>query len=165
MSENRRTVLLVAVSVGIFTAGLLTALYAQRQAWLKTRPQIARKLRAMEQLHAVENEANRYLRAESAWREVAGPPVPLKDLLEPGGSALTPEDTRVLDENGPPGWRVLRREFTLSDAPLADVIDFVQRAESARPPWKLVRCTIHASPHQPGRARVVLRLQTLVSDQ
>ncbi len=66
-------------------------------------------------------------------------------------------------ETGPAaeGWTVRRMEVELEEAPLNRIGHLLYRAESARPPWRLVECDLLASDRNPGYARVTLILEAL----
>ncbi|MBN1556556.1 MAG: hypothetical protein JW951_00250 [Lentisphaerae bacterium] len=99
-----------------------------------------------------------------------GHPAPLDGLLAAPG-AQKPDDSREEAAAAPGGWRVWRHELVFRDAPLADVMDWVCRAEAAngsaagrapvRPPWRLERLAFTASPRAPGRGRIVVALEAV----
>ena len=120
------------------------------------------------------------LRAELADYEAAAAammtlpedkPARLDGLMEATLGGIRPDDSRDVVEAVAEGWRARRRELVFADAPLKDVMDFVQRAEASaggaagdapsRPPWRLEKLAFQASARASGRGRIVATLLTV----
>jgi hypothetical protein len=92
------------------------------------------------------------------------------EALRRGMPALpAPADTRETRMALSGGWIVRQRELDFDAARLADVLDLARAAEQSgqgadgpvRPPWRLSRLVFRGAPGEPGRGRVVIRLDAL----
>jgi len=72
---------------------------------------------------------------------------------------------RDLTHDVAPGWVALQKELTFRAVPLAPVMGLVGHAQNTRPPWRLTKCVIQASPATPGTGQVVLRFEALTASQ
>ncbi len=88
-------------------------------------------------------------------------PAPLSTLLKAHLPSNAPDDIRESRTDALQGWSLLRREVSLTDVPLPDLMGFVAAAElpTNRPPWRLERCVIRASAKAAGYGHAQLVLE------
>ena len=58
---------------------------------------------------------------------------------------MSPLSSPEAAEDFAPGWRRVRREVSFRDLPFSQVMNFVEAGLNQRPPWRLVKVTVHGS--------------------
>lgn len=128
-----------------------------------TRARFARKQTERGRLQVLESELKAGQEAIgrlNVWRGQTAPP--LRNFLDEAGAVLNATEgaeTRIALSDG---WTALRKVLTVPDAPVADILQFVVRAEAAGPPWRLVKLVL-TSADTAGRSQAELTFETLIS--
>lgn len=91
-------------------------------------------------------------------------PKPLAELAAAALGSVRVDEVREASREAAAGWVVREKEVAVSEAPLTNVMAFVQLAETQRPPWRLAGIAINASARSPGFARATLRFRALARD-
>jgi len=124
--------------------------------------ELARKRSELDELRAVAGELARSAAAKAVFEGEPGRrPAAVAALLDEVLPGVKPEDSRERRREIAGGWLVREHEFAFGEVPLGKVMDFAAKAEAQRPPWKVTKCVIRASPHAPGTGRVALVLEAL----
>ena len=127
-----------------------------------TADRFRRRLQDVEGLRDKEAELNAYLAAQQAFERLpAKRAIPLPDLLKKVMPDRKPDSVKEGRQEEVDGWIVTRKELTFNEAPVADVMSAVVQAENQRPPWRLTRFAVRASPKAPGSGQVVIELETI----
>ena len=91
----------------------------------------------------------------------AAQPAPLADLLK---QSLGGQKYEIVEQASQPtidGWIARRMEVTLPDVQFAQLGEFLAKAESQRPPWRLISCRIRATSQSGGKGQAWLTLEAL----
>jgi len=120
------------------------------------------RLSELEELRGMERHASRY---RGAYRKFDGlsarRPVAMATLLKKHMGGQPVEDSRSTRQSLVRGWTVRRQEMALGEVSMDKVMALVHDAESGRPPWRLTRCIVRASPGGGGKAKVDLVFEAL----
>lgn len=152
---------LIRIGAIALLAGAALHGYSTYRAIADARERLTDKARLLTQLVQLEADLSTFTAAREVYASAAAAPTAdLAALLRNTG--LTYRDNRLQDVPAvPPGWTLHRREVAFHEAPLSQVMAFVDTAQAARPPWRPVEVDIRASAHTPGVGQVVLVLETV----
>jgi hypothetical protein len=157
---NPKNILRIIAAVTLLTGTALSFQTARKIR--ETRLRVEIKLRDLEKLRAIENDARRGEAARQAVEKkpprVVDPILPLVQSVFPGYKA---EDCREMRRDLVPGWIVRQAELSFNDVPFADVMEFVRKTEAPPSPWRLAKCTLRATPSAPGTGQVVLQFEAV----
>lgn len=127
-----------------------------------TEIRLDRKFVTLEQLQgmAVRIREGEAARDSVVKRSTAAVPslIPLQAEMMMG---YKPDDSREGKRELQPGWIVREMDFSYGDVPFSAAMEFVKRAESSMPPWRLTRCTLRVSPNAEATGQVLLHLEAL----
>lgn len=138
--------------IGVLSAGWTLKAARRAHARCSARWATAHELRRIEERLAPSLAARDA--AEKAWPTE---PVPLLDLARVVWPRTRPEDVRELGREPAEGtWTLRRVELTWTEAPLERIMELIRQAETAQPPWRIVRCVIQSSPTTPGMVALTL---------
>ena len=116
----------------------------------------------MRQLEAPRQVWARSMAAIGVFEQLPNPhPVPVAQLLK---EVLTSEKYSIQEPQSRPtieGWAVRRIEVIFNEIELKKLADFLVRAESQRPPWRLVEGSISSLSNSGGSGRVSIVLEAL----
>jgi len=117
-------------------------------------------LKALEDLGTEEARMREYASAAGAFKEIdASEPVDIEKIAK--ARFKTPSlDIRETIEPSIAGWQVRKSEISLKNIQLSTVGDFVNAVEAYRPPLRLKRCTIRATPSA-GAGDAVLEIEQI----
>lgn len=161
MSERMFRRLLWIGSVLVLIMGLGMTIHSVGQMD-KVLLKLKNKLDSLDRLRSMEREINRYVIAQQAFEQLSEKyPASLADLLKGVLPGHKVDDIREIRRESIPGWTVRQTEIVFSEVPLGDLMEFVCKAETQRPPWRLIKCNIKASPRIAGSGQVVLLLEAL----
>ena len=166
MSRRAPSWILWACAIVSLVAGVgLTA-----GAWREVRAArhgLRRSLRDLEELEVLRGRLEPYRGAEAAFESLpVKRPVAVREFLADRTEGWNPDDLRESEEEMTPGWTAHRIELAFGVVPIARIMDLVHCVETpvvengvvARPPWRLTKCVIRASPDAVGNGWVVLVL-------
>jgi hypothetical protein len=149
--------------LGSLLAALVAAGFGLDTArWLdRARERVVGHRKALQTLNEVMAE---YQPIEAALNRLdagvsaGGSTSPLEAMLKTALPSANPanENLGAVDVGA---WMVEQREISLTSVSFAEAMQFVDEAESASPPWRLVECTLRAGDGQEkgkGRGNVVL---------
>jgi hypothetical protein len=123
----------------------------------QARPRIMEKISDLATLRDIRNGLEGFRTARQACEQnPPAPPVSIRKLLEP----YRTEDIRESRRDLMAGWTLLQVDVTFSVLPLREVMAFVEKAESQRPPWRLTGCSIRPST-TPAEAQVTATLEAI----
>lgn len=93
----------------------------------------------------------------------AGNLMDLAEVFSKNGFLPPPDERRQSGADLTRGWTVHREELAFRDAPVAAALRSCEAAESLRPPWRLTRLVVRASPQGKGRGQVLLSFEGIES--
>jgi len=161
-----RTTILVWVLGGLALATGLTIAWRTWQGLPEQAQRMHRKLNDLNELRMISETAGRDREVRMLFDPLAGQPA--SDLGAILGRTLpgrAPVDVRETREPAVDGWAALRREFSLPEAPLAEVAAFMRAAEAERPPWRVIKCAIRSSAQARGNGQATVQFETLVKQE
>lgn len=155
---------LLWASLAVFAAGLFLTVQSTL-TWPRSARQLRGRIATLEQLRELERAQGHDEEAVALFdRLPAKKPLALNELaaeLLPGvQSSIRLRESRPAAA----GWTVRNVEASFENVRLADLSRFLERALAAsdRPPWRLVECSITASPQGgAGTGRASLTLEAL----
>jgi hypothetical protein len=109
-------------------------------------------------------QAGAALKAGAAMQEAfeelpGGRLMDLAAVFSKNGFLPPPDERRQSGADLAPGWAVRREELAFRDAPVAAALQSCEAAESLRPPWRLTRLVVRASPQGKGRGQVLMSFE------
>lgn len=163
MTDRWKIYTLWAAAGALLATGALLSVATVR-AGADARARLEKRRAELARLGALEARAQSYdaaRQAVAAALPADGRPMDLNALLSVQNPPLRPEETSEKRDALGDGWSRVRRSLTFGSAPIASVMTFVRAAESARPRWRVVQCTVSALPASGGAGRVALELESL----
>ncbi|MCK5849384.1 MAG: hypothetical protein KAH23_00610 [Kiritimatiellae bacterium] len=123
---------------------------------------LKKKADNIEELRRIKKDIASYRLAKDRYDALSSKrPPPIKGILKASASGLKEEELRGSRERSVSGWTIRRYEMTFDDAEMGEVMTFVRKAESARPPWRLTKYVARASGGIPGRGRISLTMEAM----
>jgi hypothetical protein len=115
-----------------------------------------------EKLQSLKKRIGRYEAARQAFDQLPSKrPVPFDALFKEDLAGLKFDNLKEDRSDAGSGWIVRRQDIALREVPLAKAMSLIAKAEAQRPPWRLARISVQASPLEKGSGRVELRLEAL----
>lgn len=150
-----------AVAVVLMLAGLALTLRTLQQA-PSDLEQLERRLQTLQDLQREERSLSSDHLAVQAYQGLprqggASLEELFNEELPSAAVEITEQPVRTLRDH----WVQRTAEVILEETRLAGVGQFLERAESQRPPWRMESCSISAAEGTPGTGRVVLVLSLL----
>jgi hypothetical protein len=158
MTERFSLHLLWGAALTFLLAGVLLSLHAFDRV-RETRRTLSLKHGELRALQSLDSRARQNTEALQTYETLSRKqPVPLATLLKAHLSSNAPDAVRESQADLFQGWSLLKRDVSLTEVPLPDLMAFVVAAESAtnRLPWCLEKCVIRASAQAAGYGQVQL---------
>ncbi|MDO9542494.1 MAG: hypothetical protein Q7J98_09245 [Kiritimatiellia bacterium] len=119
------------------------------------------KLDAIKELRGMKQRQD-FIEASFAALAAISNTAPLLSALASATVTGTPAEIRELDSRAlGRGWNVKRMEVLFKEVSLNSIADFLQSAETQRPPWRLAECVITASSKADGYGTAALTMETV----
>ena len=158
MKDNTLLVLQFC-ALAVFLAGIIAAIGTFRQN-LGLRARILNKNETLNQLIAIKQNRDRHQAALRAFEALSNAaPAELASLGRAAVTNAPPEIRERESRNLAAGWTLRQTEVVFSEVDLSCVPGFLQMAEQARPPWRLVECALASSRKADGLGRAVLIME------
>jgi hypothetical protein len=149
----------------VVVAAVLAAVGLSLYAWWSLsagRARFQRLLGELAALEAMDAELDASRAAQAAFNGLAAQrAVPLDELIARVLPGCRADRGREVREDVEGGWVLRQQEVGLSEVPFGKAMELVEAAASQRPPWRLVKCTLRASPREPGVGQAVLEFEAL----
>ena len=156
MTEKRIVIILWAVSLLVFSAGVVLSVKTY-SACSQGRARFERKLREHGELMALERRMAGYDAAVASFERLENKEIPaLKTIIQERFPDCNPDEIRESRKDGAGAWIINDIEAALSDVVLSGVMGLVVEAEQMRPPWVLKKCVLTASSRIENHGNVVL---------
>ena len=158
-----------ALSIVVILVGCVVSVAMTLQTLRETprrKAVLADKLQRLEALDRIAAGGGDDAPARQALASLADKVPP--DLDELMGAALPEanisirrEDAQLLDQS----WFLRPVEVRISDVPLDQLWPAIERCENARPPWRVIECSLESTPDAPGTVTATLRLEALHKEE
>jgi len=137
------------------TAGALRNLRGSRSRFAQT-------LRELQALQDIENGLSLYLGARAAFDALPQPkPSDPREILVRVLPGVRVDEAKEERLEAAPGWTLRRKEVVFGTASFPKVMEFVEAAESQRPPWRMIRCSLRATSPDGGIGQAAIVLEAL----
>lgn len=155
----------IAAVLGCFVIGVAMTIQTLREA-PRRKAVLADKLQRLEALDRIaaggSDDAPARLVLASLDRKA---PPPLGELL---GAALPGADIAIRNEDAQPldqSWFLRAVEARIPDVPLELLWTAIEQCENARPPWRVIECSMESTPDAPGTVTATLHLEALHKEE
>jgi len=165
MNKNNTARLLWLAAAVLLLIGLVMTVKNLRQsAGISAR--FSKTIAELKTLRNMQEEMARYEAAKQVMEKLSDKhPVPLNGILQEALPGSKSDDIRDSRKDAVEGWWIRQKEISLNDVPVGKAMEFVQKAESQKMPWCLVKCVIRAAPSVGGTGQVVLLMEAVEKAQ
>ena len=158
--KGNALLILQTCALAVFMVGILASIVTIRQN-LGLSAKIRNKNETLAQLAVIKQTRDRHQAALRVFEGLSNAsPVSLASLGRASATNATPEIRERESRNLAAGWTLRQMEVVFSEIDLNQIPCFLHMAEEARPPWRLVECTLASSRKADGLGHAVLIMET-----
>ena len=160
MKDKFISKLLWILSIIVIAVGAVTTAVSIQQTGVAAE-RMNRKILELNELRNMEKDILKIDSAKRAFNDLKDKqPVSLEGMIREILPEYKCDEIRETGRENVDGWILYRKEISFAEIPIGRLMEFVNKAEGCRPPWRLTKCIIQSG-STPGTGKAVVVMEGL----